>query len=488
MAPHMNSYRLPLQSVIQCLVLLLTATTPIHAAEKLNVLLIISDDLRDSVHCYGNAAVQTPNLDRLAARGVRFEHAYVQYPVCNPSRTSFLTGMRCEQTGVVDNKTPFRSRLPDVVTFPQLLRQARWHTAAFGKVFHVGEVIGEIRDGWMDVGKSWDEGQMFQPTPAGRVIEGRNLTGGKLKWCQWGATAGTDDDQPDGQTARHSVDTIEKLTKSGQPWMVAAGFHRPHDPFLSPKKYFDLYPLGSLKIYDDPENTSPLRPLSLPGGAFADAFNAFTDRDRQEFLRAYYAGVSFMDAQVGRLLDALDRLNVWDRTLVIFIGDHGYHHNERNWWSKSTLFERSCRVPCILVAPGAKKGQVCSSIVELVDLYPTIADYCGVRAPHRLAGQSFRPLLENPEREGKEAAFTLVSRGQNHYGQSVRTARWRYTQWSDGDAELYDEVNDPQEVHDLSDDPAMGTIIEELKGQLAQVGPFQSAKLKPLSELRPVRP
>ena len=483
----MNCYRLPIQFVIQCLVLLLTATTPIHAAEKLNVLLIISDDLRDSVHCYGNAAVQTPNLDRLAALGVRFEHAYVQYPVCNPSRTSFLTGLRCEQTGVVDNKTLFRSRLPDVVTFPQLLRQARWHTAAFGKVFHVGEVTGEIRDGWMDVGKSWDEGQMFQPTPAGLVIEGRNLTGGKLKWCQWGATAGTDDDQPDGQTARHSVDTIEKLTKSGQPWMVAAGFHRPHDPFLSPKKYFDLYTLGSLKIYDDPENTSPLRPLSLPGGAFADAFNAFTDRDRQEFLRAYYAGVSFMDAQVGRLLDALDRLNVWDRTLVIFIGDHGYHHNERNWWSKSTLFERSCRVPCILVAPGAQKGQVCSSIVELVDLYPTIADYCGVRAPHRLAGQAFRPLLENPEREGKEAAFTWSAAGK------ITTANpcappWRYTQWSDGDAELYDEVNDAQEVHNLSDDPAMGTIIEELKGQLANLGLFQSANFKPLKELRPVRP
>ena len=285
MAAHMNSERPPLRSVIQCFVLLLTVTKPIHAVEKLNVLLIISDDLRDSVHCYGNMAVQTPHLDRLAGRGVRFEHAYVQYPVCNPSRTSFLTGLRCEQTGVVDNKTMFRSRLPDVVTFPQLLREAGWHTAAFGKVCHVGEVMGEIRDGWMDVGKSWDEGQMFQPTPAGNVIEGRNLTGGKLKWCHWGATAGTDDDQPDGQTARNSIDTIEKLTKSGQPWMVAAGFHRPHDPFLSPKKYFDLYPEGSLTIYHDPENATPLRPLSLPGGAFADAFHAFTDQHRQEFLR-----------------------------------------------------------------------------------------------------------------------------------------------------------------------------------------------------------
>jgi arylsulfatase A-like enzyme len=241
-------------------------------------------------------------------------------------------------------------------------------------------------------------------------------------------------------------------------------------------------------FYDDPKNATPLRPLSLPGGAFADAFSAFTERDRQEFLRAYYAGVSFMDAQVGRLLDAMDRLDLWERTVVIFISDHGYHHNERNWWSKTTLFERSCRVPCIVVAPGAQSGEVCRSIVELVDLYPTVADYCGVRAPHQLAGQSLRPLLENPQQENNEAAFTLVTRGERHYGQSVRTKRWRYTRWSDGSAELYDERDDPQEVHDLSANPAMATVIEELQGRLAQIGPYEPARLKPESKLRRVRP
>jgi uncharacterized sulfatase len=314
---------------------------------------------------------------------------------------------------------------------------------------------------------------MFQPTPAGHVVEGRNLTGGKLKWCEWGATAGSDDDQPDGQTARHSIETIEKYTEVGRPWMVAAGFHRPHDPFLVPKQYFDLYPPGSLTVYHDPKNATPLRTLSLPGGAFAEAFNAFTEQERQEFLRAYYAGVSFMDAQVGRLLDTLDHLQLWDKTLVIFISDHGYHHNERSWWNKSTLFERSCRVPCIITAPGAKKKQVCRSLIELVDLYPTIADYCGVRAPHPLAGESLRPLLEDPARNGKKAAFTLVTRGNNRYGQAVRTERWRYIQWSDGNAELYEERNDPQEVRDLSDDPAQASVIEELKRLLSQVGPFR---------------
>jgi len=458
--------------------LLLVALSPALAAEKLNVLLIIADDLRDTVGCYGNTQVKTPNIDRLAQRGVRFERAYVQYPVCNPSRTSFLTGLRCEQTRVVGNTTRFRSLLPEVVTLPQMLRQNGWHAASFGKIFHVGEVMGEIRDGWIDLGKSWDEAQMFQPTPEGKVIEGRNLTGGKLPWCHWGATAGTDDDQPDGQTVAHGIATIGKRTKEGKPWMVAAGFHRPHDPFISPKKYFDLYPPGSLKLYHDPANITPLKPLSIGGGAFAEAFNAFTDRERMEFQTAYYAGVSFTDAQVGRLMDTLDRLRLWDQTVVIFIGDHGYHHNERNWWNKNTLFERSCRAPFIVAAPGAKRGVVCRSLIEFVDLYPTIADYCGVKAPHQLAGESLRPLLENPSAKGRDAAFTLVMRGRN-YGQTVRTERWRYIQWTDGNAELYDELADPEETHDVAGDPKNAKLIEELKAKLKKVGPFQPAESAP---------
>lgn len=455
--------------------LLLALLSQVPAAEKLNVLLIIADDLRDTVGCYGNTQIKTPNLDKLAQRGVRFEHAYAQYPVCNPSRTSFLTGLRCEQTRLVQNTVSFRSLLPDIVTLPQLLRQNGWHAASFGKIFHVGEVMGEIRDGWTDLGKSWDEAQLFQATPAGTVIEGRNLTGGKLKWCHWGATAGTDDDQPDGQTAAHSVAAIEKLTKEGKPWMVAAGFHRPHDPFISPKKYFDLYPPGSLKLYHDPTNITPLKPLSIGGGAFAEAFNAFTDQERMEFLRAYYAGVSFMDAQVGRLMDTLDRLKLWDKTVVMFMGDHGYHHNERNWWNKNTLFERSCRAPFIMAAPGANRGEVCRSLIEFVDLYPTIADYCGMKAPHKLAGESLRPLLENPAAQGRAAAFTLVMRGRN-YGQTVRTERWRYIQWTDGNAELYDELADPQETRDVAGDPGNAKLIEELKAKLKQVGPFEPAE------------
>jgi uncharacterized sulfatase len=191
-----------------------------------------------------------------------------------------------------------------------------------------------------------------------------------------------------------------------------------------------------------------------------------------EFLRAYYAGVSFTDAQVGRLMDTLDRLKLWDKTVVIFIGDHGYHHNERNWWSKATLFERVCRAPFIIAAPGAKRGEVCRSLIEFVDLYPTIADYCGVKVPHKLAGESLRPLLENPAAKGRDAAFTLAVRGRN-YGQAVRTERWRYIQWTDGTSELYDELNDREEVHDVAGDPGNAALIQELKARLKQIGPFE---------------
>ena len=204
-------------------------------AEKLNVLLIVADDLRDTLGCYGNTAVKTPNIDRLAARGVRFDRAYVQYTVCNPSRSSFLTGLRPDQTQILDNRTLLRDKRPDVVTWPELLRRDGRYTAAFGKIFHLG--AGRNQDlarRWADVPRSFDTAETFEATAAGGIIEGRNLTGGALAWCRWGMTAGTDDDQPDGQCAAAAIQLIERLGE--RPWLIGAGFHRPHDPFVSPQK------------------------------------------------------------------------------------------------------------------------------------------------------------------------------------------------------------------------------------------------------------
>jgi len=432
-------------------------------ATQLNVLLITVDDLRDTLGCYGNAAVHTPNIDRLAARAIRFDRAYVQYTVCNPSRSSFLTGLRPDQTGITDNRTPLRDRLPDVVTLPQLLKTSGYHAAAFGKIFHLGGGRDDmLRAKWMDLPHSWHTARSFEATPLGRKkLAGRDLSQGKLAWCNWGAMDGGDDDQPDGQIARAVCAKIEEL--GDRPWVIGAGFMKPHDPFVAPQKYFELYPDRSLTPHRPPGDQTPAPPLAVGFSALGTAFAQFTDRERREFLRAYHACTSFMDAQVGRVLDTLDRLQLWEKTIVIFLGDHGYHLGEREWWNKNTLFERSCRAPLLIAAPGIKAG-VARGLVEFVDLYPTVAELCGLPPPPGLAGQSLHPLLRDPAAPGKPAAFTLVTRGSSR-GDSLRTDRWRFTRWSDGALELYDHAADPEEDRNVA--VKHPDVVRDLSSQLS---------------------
>lgn len=446
-----------------------------QASTPWNVLFIVADDLRDQGGAFTREVVKMPNLDRLAARGVRFDNAYAQYPVCNPSRSSFLTGLRAEQTGVVDNTTRLRSRLPDVVTLPQLFKQNGWHTESFGKIFHVGgakhepnrEAGGEGA-AWMDLPKSWHAAVDFPPTSTGKqILEGRNLTGGRFPWCHWGMAAGNDDDQPDGRTAKAVVELIEQ--QGSRAWFIGCGFHKPHDPFIAPKKYFDLYPPAALKLWRDPPDMTPAPAAALPRGTLAE-FKKFSDVERLEFLRAYCAAATFMDAQLGRVLDALDREKLWDKTIVVFIGDNGYHTGERDWWNKDTLFDRSCRVPFIIAAPGAAKGATCRSIVEFVDLYPTLAASCGLKTPAGLAGMSILPLLADPAAKVKDAAFTLVTRGPKAFGQSVRTDRWRFTQWTDGSQELFDHQRDPEENYNVA--KSHPEIVIALKEKLKSLPPY----------------
>jgi iduronate 2-sulfatase len=447
-------------------------------SRRLNVLLITVDDLRDTLGCYGHPVVKTPHIDRLAARAVQFERAYVQYPVCNPSRASFLTGLRPDATGVLDNRILLRDVRPDAVTLPQWLKASGWHSAAFGKIFHLGGGRDdERRARWMDLPESWHTAQAYQATERGRIkLAGRDLTDGALSWCHWGMMDGDDDDQPDGQIARAVIARIESLGDT--PWFIGAGFMKPHDPFLAPGKYFDLYPEESLVLYRDPADLTPAPPLAVGFGGFGEAFRRFTDQERREFLRAYYACTSFMDAQVGRVLDALDRLKLWDRTVVIFLGDHGYHLGERDWWNKNTLFDRSCRAPLLIAAPGARPG-VARGLVEFVDLFPTVLDYCGLEPPGPLAGRSLRPLLQHPPAPGRSAAFTVVTRGRAR-GDSVRTDRWRYTEWSDGARELYDHHADPEETRNVA--AAHADVVRDLQRQLRAAHPAMVART---SEERP---
>jgi uncharacterized sulfatase len=451
-----------MRHLITILALLLTQAA---AQTKPNVLFINADDLRDYGGVFTRELVKTPNLDRLAARSTRFQRAYVQYTVCNPSRCSFLTGLRCEQTGVFNNLTLLREKKPDAVTMPQLFKEAGWHSAGYGKIFHLTGSRGSERRGQaLDLPKSWHVADAFEPTPLGRrMVEQRNMTGGKVDWCWWGMAEGGDEDQQDGQTAAAVVKTIRE--QGSNPWFIGCGFAKPHDPFIAPKKYFDLYSLENLPLWKDPGDITPVGRLAGIGKHFAE----FTDRERREFLRAYLAGTSFMDAQLGKVLDVLDELDLWKKTIVVFLGDHGYHHGERGWWNKNTLFERSARAPLLIAAPGIKGGQSTQSLVEFIDILPTLTELCGIPAPANLPGVSLRPLMENPGLRGKEAAYTLITRGKTtaEYGRRVRTKDWAFVQWSDGSTELYDHRTDPEEQHNLA--ALKPEMVAELKAKLRQI-------------------
>ncbi len=453
-----------MRTALGVLCLLAFGVPPALAAEppsRPNVLFIVVDDLYCGLGCYG-APVKSPHIDRLAARGMRFDRAYCQYPVCNPSRTSFLTGLRPDTTGILENLTPFRQKLPDVVTLPQLFRQNGYLTTSLGKIIHVGLDANGKRTFYQDA-KSWDDCRSFAATSLGKKGEGRDVTGGALPVLNWLAAEGGDEDQPDGQMAAAAIQVME--ARRDKPFFLAVGFHKPHDPFHAPRKYFDLYPLDTLPMHQPPADRTPDLPVAIPQ---KHPVYKLAGLNARELRRSYLACTSFMDAQVGKLLDALDRLKLWDSTIVVLLGDHGYHQGEHDWWLKFTLFEVGTRPPLLVWAPRAKgMGRPTRGIVEFIDLYPTLADLAGLTPPSGLQGISFRPLLNDPTREGKKAAFSQYHRGQV-IGRTVRTDRYRYTEWDRGNkgVELYDHSSDPQEYHNLADKQDLAAVRRELQALL----------------------
>jgi len=432
-----------------------------------NVIFIVIDDLRTELECYGVEQLYTPNIDRLARKGMLFRNAYVQYPVCNPSRASFLSGLRPEETGILSNDIPFRRLHPNLVSLPQLFRQNGYYTAGIGKIFHLGvdapgkRVLFEDPLSW-----AYFYDGMKEATALGRQGEGRNLTGGRLPWCQWLAAEGDDVDQADGLGSAAVLRILEE--RKDQPFFIGFGIHKPHDPFIAPRKYFDHYPEGETRLASEPEDRTPRVPLAIPN---EKDFAGFTDRERREFKRAYQACVSFADAQVGKVLDALDRYDLWGNTIVMLMGDHGYHLGEHDWWNKVTVFELCARTPLMIWVPEANgMGQDTRAIVEFLDLYPTLIDYAGLKAPHRLSGVSLRPVLDDPKLPGKAAAYTQVTRGDK-MGRSVRTTRWRYTEWGpDGrlGVELYDHDTDFGEYYNLRTDPQLAAQCRQLRTLLSK--------------------
>jgi uncharacterized sulfatase len=443
------------------LALALCVTLPVRAAERPNVLLIAVDDMNNDLGCYGHKLVRSPNIDRLASRGVRFERAYCQYPVCNPSRVSLLSGLRPDTTRVMDLKTPPRTHLSDVVFLPQYFRQQGYHTAHVGKIFHTGD---EFEDP-----PSWDVEvrETGKHPPEAAIIRSQEYDRPVKYGIEWDELRSSDAETADGVVATKSIEMLKRLATDPKPWFLAVGFRRPHQPYAAPKKYFDLYPPASIPPLDEP--AEHLQKIPAAAFTYPPGTPNLAEADRRQIVAAYYACITYVDAQIGRVTEALDDLQLWPRTIVVFYSDHGYHLGEHGgMWHKMSLFEQSARVPLVVVAPDAKgNGQACGRCVELVDVYPTLVDLCGLPPVAQLEGRSLGPLLENPDAAWQPAAYTQVLRG-DITGRSVRTERYRYTEWDEGrqGIELYDHDADPREHANLAGDPQLAATQAELRALL----------------------
>ena len=467
-----------LESITACL-LFLALVGCVHANEapenrKLNVLFLIADDLNRHLPCYGHDEVIAPNVARLAKRAVRFDRAYCQYPVCSPSRVSFLSGRRPERTGMFGNNDASRTPLlQDAVFLPEHFRQHGYFTARFGKVFHIGRDVSEC---W-DVSEEGSTGTkpVYQPQEveklglASKVVATHRLEGGGGEGASYAILSGDDDSLIDVRNARRTAELVKQKSKGPQPFFIACGFRRPHLPHIAPQRYFDMYPVANMPLPAKTIANLPVPMISgLNGPVNAD--------DHREALRGYLACVSFMDAQLGIVLDAIDESNQWDRTIIVLIGDHGYLLGDRGgWWGKNVLYEDSAATTLLIAAPdsiaitagrdtlvptlnstraNSSFGISCKRVVEFVDLYPTLATLCGLPTPNGLDGRDLSPLLRDPNREWNHPAFTMMAAKGTPAGLAVSTERYRYLEHDDGRAELFDLQTDPGECRSVLNDAA----------------------------------
>ncbi len=475
-----------MKRLLPLLLLFLSFTAP--AADKPNVLFLIADDLNNFLGCYGDPRAKTPNLDKLATRGVRFELSYCAFPLCGPSRNSLLTGLYPNSTGILTNSLIFRQTIPSQLSMPQAFRLDGYFAGRIGKLYHYNVPNSIGTNGHDDPG-SWE----LELNPAGvdRLEEEPRIFtltpgqfGGTLSWL---ASPKSDPHHTDAKLAADAEWVLERCAKqTDRPFFLAVGFYRPHTPYVAPEDpYFGWYPEAEMPVHPPIDKNSPDIPEAALGSYKADQ-DKLTDDLRRQCVQAYYASISFMDAQVGRVVDALDRLGLADNTIIVFTSDHGYHMGEHGLWQKQSLFEESARVPMLIVAPGVSKpGSVADTPVSQVDLFPTLAELCGVKQPENLQGQSLVPILKDSSAKGRGWALTQVVRGgvkstkataakaakgKRFFGYSLRTERWRYTEWDEGGAgrQLYDHEADPQEMKNLADDPAQAATVAELSKTLRE--------------------
>lgn len=453
------------------------------ARQKNNVLFIAVDDLRPELGCYGNRVVKTPNIDGLARRGVTFTRAYCQQALCTPSRTSFLTGLRPDTTKVYDNRLgDFRKVLPDVVTLPRFFRQQGYEARGLGKIFGEGFNDPEAwsTPAWPDEhpGMQYVDLDKWSRVPEAEKARTPIPT---LTWKKY-ETSQTpdvpDNALHDGQVAERAIQALREMRD--KPFFLAAGFLKPHLPFVAPRKYFDLYSRSEI-----PDPPYPFAPKGAPEVALHSSveLRGYKDIPKQgplppgkarELIRGYYAATSYTDAQVGKVIAELDRLNLTSKTVVVLLGDNGWHLGEHDLWAKTTNFEFDTRVPLIFAGAGVRaRAAQSSGLVEFVDIYPTLSDLCGFTPPRQLEGLSMKPLLSEPARKWKKAAFSQFPRpfspkkAGDGMGYSVRTERYRFTEWrmpeqARNAIELYDHRADPFETVNVAGRPENAELLASL--------------------------
>lgn len=470
---------------------------------SLNVLLIAVDDLRPELGCYGAKQIQSPNIDRFAKSAIRFERAYCQQAVCNPSRTSFMTGMRPDSIGVTGNHSHFRAKHPDIVTLPQHFKNHGYHAAAIGKIYHGVFPDGSSKTKWDTMGdpESWSEpairfGPRYYYTEEGiaaaKVAYERTYQPKKGRPNDWTkklvfAMATESPDVPDnqlydGKVADAAISKLKKLAQKETPFFLAVGFIKPHSPYIAPKKYFDLY--QDVAIERGALSSDSRYPSGAPAFAghrsgelrrYSDQPNSggIPQENQRRVRQAYFACVSYIDAQIGRVLNQLDQSGISKNSIVVLLGDHGYHLGEQGLWGKTTNFELDTRVPLLVRAPGMKlAGKSASSLVELVDVFPTLAELAGLPVPKQLEGESFVSILKDPTATTKTAALSQYPRGKSLMGYSMRTSTHRLTQWIDRQSgelkgtELYDYANGLVESENIaSKSPSLvGELSRKLVG------------------------
>lgn len=448
-------------------------------AEKLNVLFITVDDLRPELGCYGNTTVKSPNIDRLASRGMRFEKAYVQQALCGPSRCCVLSGMRPGSTGIHENSAHVTTVVPEIITLPKFFQQNGWRTMSVGKVYH------NVQDDF----ESWDwRGDGYRSNwadPAVKEYFDRRTEEGKAKglsgWRLYNYACGpatecfdvADNAYTDGGITDEAIQALEKMDSS-KPFFFAVGYTKPHLPFCAPKKYWDLYDRNAIEM---PYSREPIGAPEYSLSPFTE-LRAFSDIPEKgpvpeekirELIHGYHACVSFVDAQIGRLFQCLEKQGLLENTIIVLWGDHGWKLGDHGHWCKHSNHEIDTHSPLLVTAPGMKPGST-KALVEMVDIYPTLADLCSLPIPQHCEGLSFKPVLEDASKPWKEAVFSEFNRDWHGvHGVSLTDGRWRYTQWRDqktGEVkseELYDHRDTVLSKINQAANPEYRTELERMR-------------------------